>query len=435
MEATFSRNHFIANRIVGSDHGLWGGYSYNSVIAGNTFERNRVGIAIEHGQDNAIVGNTFDGDSTHIYLWANKIEPGDWGYPKHRDTRSRNYNIAANLMSGSRVAFRIGDSRDVAIVDNEIQTDSLLVVRGDTVNVKVDSLASVDFRLDTTKVLPLAGGRRVLPSEYAIWPRSSIIVDEWGPYDWKSPKLWPKDSATKTPLTLRVLTPLGTGNWRVLRVRGAQVSPRRGVDGDTITVRPASGDSVRPESGVSVRRASVEDWEITLEYRGRPTRSPRGVRGAANAPYVFSYSRFDPRLTWDVKVFAWGDSTHPLNAPDAFSALLRGERGAPALTRTEKRLDYMWYRPRIDGWPVEKYGVAASADVELPAGSYTLRTISDDGIRVYVNDKLVIERWNVHGSEVDEVPISAGRHSLKVEYFQGDGWAELRVEILKRAAS
>jgi parallel beta-helix repeat protein len=421
MEATFSRNQFIANRVVGSDHGLWGGYSYNSVIAGNTFERNRVGIAIEHGQDNAIVGNTFDGDSTHIYLWANKIEPGDWGYPKHRDTRSRNYNIAANLMAGSRVAFRIGDSRDVAIVDNEIQTDTLLVVRGDTSNVKIDSLASVDFRLDTTKIGPLAGGRRVLPSEYAIWPRSSIIVDEWGPYDWKSPKLWPKDSSTKSPLTLRVLTPLGTGTWRVLRTRGASVSPRRGVDGDTIVVTPDSG--------------SVEDWEITLEYRGRPTRSPRGIRRAANAPNVLSYSRFDPRLTWDVRVYAWSDSTHPLSAPEAFTALLRGERGDPALTRTEKRLDYMWYRPRIEGWPAEKYGVAATTDVDLPtgAGSYTLRTISDDGIRVYVDDKLVIERWNVHGSEVDEVPISAGRHRLRVEYFQGDGWAELRVEILKRA--
>src|SRR5688572_8955072 len=79
MELTFSRNVVIGNRAVGSDYGLWGGYSYGSLIANNTFERNRVGIAIEHGQDNRILGNTFHRDSTQIWLWANRIEPSDWG--------------------------------------------------------------------------------------------------------------------------------------------------------------------------------------------------------------------------------------------------------------------------------------------------------------------------------------------------------------------
>src|SRR5215217_3206358 len=32
MEATFSRNRFIGNRVEGSDHGLWGGYSYGSLV-------------------------------------------------------------------------------------------------------------------------------------------------------------------------------------------------------------------------------------------------------------------------------------------------------------------------------------------------------------------------------------------------------------------
>ena len=58
--------------------------------------------------------------------------------------------------------------------------------------------------------------------------------------------------------------------------------------------------------------------------------------------------------------------------------------------------------------------------------------LSDDGIRVFVDDQLVLEDWSVHESRVREVPLSAGKHDLRVEYFQGDGWAELRVEIVKR---
>ena len=60
IEATFSRNSFIANRIDDCWHGVWGGYSYDSHWVGNRFARNTEGIAIEHGQNNVITGNTFD---------------------------------------------------------------------------------------------------------------------------------------------------------------------------------------------------------------------------------------------------------------------------------------------------------------------------------------------------------------------------------------
>jgi hypothetical protein len=67
----------------------------------------------------------------------------------------------------------------------------------------------------------------------------------------------------------------------------------------------------------------------------------------------------------------------------------------------------------------------------LPDGVYTLRAISDDGIRVWVDDQLVIDNWKPHGSEVNAVEISPGRHNLRVEYYQVDGWVELRVEIVR----
>ena len=44
---------------------------------------------------------------------------------------------------------------------------------------------------------------------------------------------------------------------------------------------------------------------------------------------------------------------------------------------------------------------------------------------------LVIDNWDLHGSEIDYAPLSGGKHELKVQYFQIDGWAELRVDILR----
>ncbi|HSL69656.1 MAG TPA: right-handed parallel beta-helix repeat-containing protein, partial [Longimicrobiales bacterium] len=133
MEATFSRNRFINNRIEGSDHGLWGGYSYDSEITGNDFVRNRIGIAIEHGQDNVIAGNWFSGDSTAISIWANPTQPADWVYPRRRDTSSRDYRITGNVFAGNRVAIRIRNSGPSGVLRNTMVGVDSMIVRDSTV--------------------------------------------------------------------------------------------------------------------------------------------------------------------------------------------------------------------------------------------------------------------------------------------------------------
>jgi hypothetical protein len=135
------------------------------------------------------------------------------------------------------------------------------------------------------------------------------------------------------------------------------------------------------------------------------------------------------RAEWDVRLFAWTDTTHPLNAPEAFKALLLSE---PLLRQTTGRLRYMWYRPLAAGWPQNRAALTATTSVDLPDGAYRIRSISDDGIRVYVDDQLVIDDWSVHESRVREAAISSGPHRIRVEYFQDSGWAEIWVEILKR---
>jgi len=52
-------------------------------------------------------------------------------------------------------------------------------------------------------------------------------------------------------------------------------------------------------------------------------------------------------------------------------------------------------------------------------------------VRVWVDGALVIDRFDPHGSEVDQVPIAPGRHDVRVRYFQIGGWTELRVEVVK----
>jgi parallel beta-helix repeat protein len=426
MEATFSRNAFVGNRVLGNDYGLWGGYSYELVVAGNCFGGNRVGVAIEHGQDNRILGNRFDGDTTAISLWGDPIAPSDWGYPKFRDTRSRDYSIVNNRMMGSRVGLRGARTTGLKHSGNQfIAVDSTFALRDTTRLEQQEAAPAVVAPTSASCDGPLPDGLRSLvpepprvPAEMPLVPvarldRSAIVVDEWGPFDYRSPKLWPLDSVRSSVLRLRVLGPEGA--WHLVDRKGVgQVSKDRGRMGDTLSVTPAAG--------------SVGGWEVTLEYLGGATVSPRGVLRRAGEPVRFSYGRFEPTQDWEVRFFAWADSTDPRLHADAFAALLRG---TPLLARHAARLDYEWYRPTIAELPRERWALEAVATVTLPRGDYTLRAISDDAVRVWVDGVLAVDHWTPHESAVDHAPLSGGRHELRVLYYQADGWTELRLDILR----
>jgi parallel beta-helix repeat protein len=433
MEATFSRNMFIANRVAGSDHGLWGGYSFDSKIIGNDFSRNRIAIAIEHGQNNEISVNGFSADSTAISLWANPIEPSGWGYPKHRDTQSRDYTISRNQFRDNRVQIRAANTKGVRLTNNMLeQSDSIYAVKDtaawtirDNMVRTVEPLSDdegaarqfmtplpVPANIARLAPPPIAGAFMPVP---AMRDRSSIVVTEWGPYDWRSPLLWPADTSRGPRVRLRVLGP--AGEWRVVGRRGlTRVSKERGAIGpggeDSITVTPAPG--------------SRGDWELTLAHV-RAER--RAVNTSERVSERFSYRRFEPASNWNVKFFTWRDSTaDPQRNPTAFTSMLDG---TPAFTRQAARLDYMWYRPAIVGLAPERFAIQATASVSLAGGQYTLRTISDDGVRVWVDDKLVIDSWVPHESKVDNAPITAGKHDIRAEYYQLTGWTELRLDIVR----
>ena len=428
IEATFSKNIFIANRVEGSEYGVWGGYSFDSKFVGNDFRRNRTGIAIEHGQNNLIAANSFLGDSTAIRVWADSIGSSDWGYPKHRDTRSKDYEINDNLFVGNRVGIRAASTMGLTVANNQfIGVDSTAAIHDPTGytfirNVVREASAASPQRVPRVPPefarmapKPIAGAWMPARSDTALArrPRSEILVDEWGPFDYRSPKLWPVDSAHESPLRLRVIGP--PGKWRVTGQRGiAAVSKLEGRVGDTVSVTP------KPDS--------TGDWMLTLEYTGGAVTSPRGEKYARGVPYVFTYERFEPRIDWAVQFYKWIDSVTDLRkSDDSFAQLLKT---TPLLTTRVPRLDYEGYRA-LPGLPRENFALDATGTIDLPPGEYTLRTISDDGISVWVDGKLMIHNWKPHESALDYAPLSGGHHELRVEYYQADGWYELRVDILR----
>jgi parallel beta-helix repeat protein len=94
FEATFSAwNTFLENRADSSDYGFWLGYSRGSAIRGNTIMGTRsAAIAIEHGAENEIAGNTIIGGNTGIRLFA----------PRAEDEPSMAYRVDDNVIARVR---------------------------------------------------------------------------------------------------------------------------------------------------------------------------------------------------------------------------------------------------------------------------------------------------------------------------------------------
>ena len=420
IEATFSRNQFVNNLVDDCWHSVWGGYSFDSLFQGNSFVGSTDGIAIEHGQGNAIYGNTFGKNDTAIRLWANATQDPSWGYAKARDTRSRDYTIYGNTFDGNKLDI------------------STLRTNG------------VDMNNDTgvpayRAVEPLPGGASALLAKDARRGRPTIIVDEWGPYDYKAPKVWPASAEASAatsatagkpattgstsatagklakpgdrPLKLRVLGP--EGKWTVKSVRGGTTVEKSGVIPAWSPTTPVGELTVNPAGGNT-------DLEVVLEYVGVEVVDARGRRTPAGQPYTFIYRQLDPDLHWQVKAWTYDDASDPVKAPAAFGAKLKG---APFKTLTPRRLDWTSGGVMIDGLPRDKYALIADGTVTLPAGKYTMDVISDDGIKVWIDGTLVIDRWSVHESELDHAALAGGTHKIKVQYFESTGWSELAVRF------
>ncbi len=99
-------------------------------------------------------------------------------------------------------------------------------------------------------------------------------------------------------------------------------------------------------------------------------------------------------------------------------------------------IDHYWAGPQGSRdparLPVDGFSARWTANLAFNGGTARFVTFTDDGVRVFVNDRKVIDNWTVHGITMDEarVPLSAGRHTVRMEYFEagGEGLAQLVVE-------
>ncbi|MHB1687285.1 MAG: beta-glucosidase [Ignavibacteriaceae bacterium] len=101
-------------------------------------------------------------------------------------------------------------------------------------------------------------------------------------------------------------------------------------------------------------------------------------------------------------------------------------QGKPVLTRTDKEINFNWGNEApFANFRNQNYSVRWTTDlVPAKTGNYILDVTSDDGSRLYINGKLVVDDWSDHATEVHtyKIKLIAGKsYSLNYEYYQNGG--------------
>ncbi len=131
---------------------------------------------------------------------------------------------------------------------------------------------------------------------------------------------------------------------------------------------------------------------------------------------------------------------------------LRGEyfankdlQGTPVLTRIDSTIRFEWAMSSPDTMlPSDHFSVRWTGTlVPSTTGMYRLGVSTDDGVRFWLDGRLLVDSWFDRGATLDAMtlPLDSGRtYQVKIEYYENTGWAyaalvwELQQDIRDRMA-
>ena len=92
------------------------------------------------------------------------------------------------------------------------------------------------------------------------------------------------------------------------------------------------------------------------------------------------------------------------------------------------QFDNNWALGAVAKGRVDDIGFRSSRTINLPtAGTYTFSAGSDDGIRIWIDGTLALDRWAVRAYAIDSFSqsLTAGNHQFKIDFYEGVLQAEV----------
>ena len=442
LEMTFSfGNRVLFNRLVGNAiTGLWLGYARDTLVEGNHVADNgegaygmeRGGLNGEHAQGLLVRANVFADQPVGVRLWTDPdVELARLPWVERNGRGAERNRVLDNRFERSARGVELVGARATELAHNLFDQVATPVALDDAPGSAIggdERTGLLASALDPTgprnaEVLE-ALRRERLPSPTGPAGRRWIAVGEWGPHDWELGEPWIQPLLRDGGVQFRLLgAPPAEGNAPpAAKLSGAAAASLRlepMEDPDRIALGAWRVVAVGTDDKTV---GSLVPFELTVElpsgqtlvHRDQLARTPWRVRAFPTAA--------DPRE--DRETFrAARDAAQAVVLPHL--QLGFGASGPAALLGLQGET--------AAALGADHFGIDARCSIELPAGSYALDLVSDDGVAVYLDGELLFEDWTHHAPRSQRVEFrvdSARVVELHIEHFELTGHAELRAELV-----
>ena len=196
--------------------------------------------------------------------------------------------------------------------------------------------------------------------------------------------------------------------------------------GCTACHEPQNGTKVATATSISLSNVSKK---YTLDSLTQFLQNPHAIRPSGRMPKLVDGEDALNVATYLLQDVVVGDALNTQvkfykgtwdNLPD-FDQL------EPVRSTKTFGFDIKLYGKRLDN-----FGARFDSFLQVNSpGKYRFHLASDDGSRIYVDGKLVVNNDGVHGvvRKSGEVELATGTHAIRVEFFEKNGGEEIDVEV------
>jgi hypothetical protein len=339
-----------------------------------------------------------------------------------RDTRSMNYHIRNNAFTDVKNIFNINNTALVDISNNKI-SGSLMQQKFDTTvnDITFDKTGDQAKPVIDKSYFPglaeMPDGQKTRLGPGQLKGKKYIMVTEWGPYSFKYPIAWREKTDSSGKIQLDMIGP--AGKWKIVSMKG-------------VTVASATAGTIPGSLIVQKDTAGLTNIDIQFEYIGGAVTSQSGAKYKPGQPYLFHYRQFDISYKWQTRWFVFDTTSGPVKNEAKFRQLLAGQ---PVKTSEGPELSTVFGKGFGKNIPREKIATVSSSQINVPDGLYRIGISASEMVKLYIDDKLIIENWEpsklIYDGDYhrDAVVPLKGRHTIRIEQAQYGDYGMLNLII------
>ncbi|MBU6410871.1 MAG: hypothetical protein KGR98_10840, partial [Verrucomicrobia bacterium] len=351
-----------------------------------------------------------------VHLWGGDNPDFD----KRNRAKANGYTstgsvIAGNTFHGDTLAFQFRGPGQVVLGRNKFAGVGKVMLAEPAYRVIHDDQRIVEpLRVPACKVY---GHTHPVGARSELRGRQNIIMTGWGPWDHAA------------PLVRLIKSVGGTALYQILKVPLKDLQVK--ITGDQVRALLTKVPGKPDESQVTVRalKTGVRPYVLDVQAAGKPLAEKKGTLLAAK---------------WQATFFKWPADLDPRKNLEGYRKLAEGSTMVTAQL-DELSLPYGMRGPGEMGISAkvaaaklgrDHFGMIGRTRLPLTKGTWKFSTLSNDGVRVSVDGKPVIEDWTWHGPTRDsgQLVLRADKTvEIVVEHFQIDGYAFLEFSLEREA--